>query len=99
MKADALNLDNTTALAVVAYLRGRCCSEARAIKVDRGFGVEVSPGRMVIVDPDDWHSDGKTIIRALIKKAKDGDLEAVRFLMEHGDFTLPSFSVDDDPEV
>ena len=99
MKADALSLDNATALAVVAYLRGRCFPEARAIKVDRGFGVEVSPGRMVIVDPDDWHSDGKAIIRALIKKAKDGDLEAVWFLMERGDFTLPSFSVDGYPEI
>ena len=48
---------------------------------------------MVIVDPDDWHSDAKTIIRKVIENAKEGDLDAVRFLMEHSNFQLPSFRV------
>ena len=95
---DALVLDSTTAEAVVEYLRGRCYPEARTRRLGRGFGIEVSEGRMVIVDPDDWHSDAKTIIRKVIQNARNGDLEAVRFLMKHSDFRLPSFHADDAEE-
>ena len=95
---DALVLSSTTAEAVAEYLRGRCYPEARTRRLGRGFGIEVSEGRMVIVDPDDWHSDAKTIIRKVIEKAKEGNLDAVRFLMEHSDFRLPSFSAKDEEE-
>ena len=93
---DALVLDAATAEAVVEYLRGRCYPEAQTRRLGRGFGIEVSEGRMVIVDPDDWHSDAKSIIRKVIKNARDGDLDAVRFLMEHSDFQLPSFRVNEE---
>ena len=90
---DALSLDETTAAAVVNYLRVRCFPEARTVRLPRGFGIEVSSGRLVIVDPDDWHSDAKTIVRKVVQNAKTGDLEAVRFLMEHSDFKFPPFDM------
>ena len=75
--SDALSLDHSTAEAVVTYLRSRCFPEARSVRLPRGFGIEVSSGRTVIVDPDDWHSDAKTIVRMVIKNAKKGDLARI----------------------
>ena len=95
MTDDALSLDEATAEVVVEYLRGRCFPDAKKIRLHSGFGIQVSPGRMVIIDPDDWHSNTKTIVRSLIKDATKGNLDAVRFLMKHGDFELPSFKIND----
>lgn len=56
------------------------------------FHIEVSPGRFVILE-DDHHANRTEIIRAVIKKAKQGDLEAVEFLLKHSDFEFPQFKV------
>ncbi len=98
MNDDALCLDNQTADVVVDYLKARCFPEAKTVRLPRGFGVEVSPGRSVIVDPDDWHSDAKTIVRRVIEIARKGDLEAVRFLMESSDFKFPPFKMNGETE-
>ena len=89
--------DQTTAEIVVSHLQ-RHYPEAKVERVPRGFGVSVSPGRFLIVDQDDWHSDRKTIIRGIIAKAKKGDLEATKFLLEHSNFKFPDFKVNGDEE-
>ena len=96
--SDALSLDQPTAEAVVNYLKARCFPEAKAVRLARGFGIEISSGRLVIIDPDDWHSDAKTIVRRVIQNARKGDLDAVRFLMEHSDFKFPPFSMNGETE-
>ena len=96
--SDALSLDQPLADAVVSYLRSRCFPEARVVRLARGFGIEVSSGRLVIVDPDDWHSDAKTIVRKVVQNAKGGNLDAVRFLMENSDFKFPPFNMNGETE-
>ena len=87
--SDALSLDQPLADAVVSYLRSRCFPEARVVRLARGFGIEVSSGRLVIVDPDDWHSDAKTIVRKVVQNAKGGHLDGA---VSHGKqrFQIPT---------
>ena len=94
---NALRLDEPTAKAVVECVR-RQYPNAKVETVPRGYGVSISPRRFVIVDPDDWDSDRKGIIRGIVEKAKGGDLEAVKFLLEHSDFEFPSFQVNGDEQ-
>ena len=89
--------DQATAQIVVSHLQ-RHYPGAKVERVPRGFGVLVSPGRFLIVDPDDWHSDRKTIIRGIIAKAKKGDLEAIEFLLKSSNFKFPDFKVNGDEE-
>ena len=96
---DALIPENDQAASIAGYLHDRGFSNARAIPTRDGFGVEVSPGRMVIIDPNDCHSDRKIIERKIISKAKGGDLEAVRFLLDHSDFEFPDFKVNGNHEA
>ena len=92
---NAIRLDQPTAERLAEYMR-REHPQAEAVQVPRGWGVRVSPRRYVIVDPDDWDSDRKLITRKIVDNAKKGDLEAIKFLLEHSDFKFPSFAVNGD---
>jgi len=93
---NALELNETVATALADFLQ-REYPQAKVSQLPRGYsGVEVSPGRYVIVDPDDWDSDRKMITRKIVENAKNGDLDAVKFLLEHSDFKFPSFDVNGD---
>ena len=45
---------------------------------------------------DDWESDSRAIVRKIIDNARNGNLEAVKFLLEHNNFELPDFKVNGD---
>ncbi len=72
--------------------------EAKPVSVSPGssslmFYVEVEPGRFLIIDNDDINTDRNLIIRSVIEKAKKGDLDAVKFLLDHSNFEFPDFKV------
>ena len=60
---------------------------------DGMYHIHVEPGRFLIVDNDDISSDRHQIVRSVIERAKKGDLESVKFLLEHSDFKFPDFKV------
>ena len=85
------------ATALLEHLQSHGFPNAQIVAANRGHAIEVSSGRMLIVDPDDWHSDAKAIVRGVIDRAKKGELDAVRFLMENSDFNFPSFKPNGEP--
>ena len=96
-----LVFNGESAHALEKQLKSQGFPDARAFQVRHlkdEYHVEVSPGRFVILE-DDLHANRTDIIRAVIRKAKQGDLKAIRFLLKHSDFAFPSFKVNgDDPE-
>ena len=63
---------------------------------DGMYHIQVEPGRFLIVENDDICSDRHQIIRSVVERAKKGDLESVRFLLEYSDFDFPNFKVNGD---
>ena len=86
-----------SALALQKHLKSDF-PEANPIQVSHHkdeFHFEVSPGRFIILE-DDLHANRTEIIRAVVNKAKKGDLEAVAFLLKHSDLEFPRFKVNGD---
>ena len=88
-----IEFDGETAVKVLACIK-KTFQKARIREVGAdAYHVEVSQGRFLIVENDDIHSDRSQIIRAVIEKAKKGDLDAVKFLLDHSNFEFPDFQV------
>ena len=55
--------------------------------------VEASPGRFLIIDNDDLHTDRQEISKAVIGNDKKGNLDSVKFLLKHSIFDSPDFKI------
>ena len=91
---NVLWLDAPTSEVLAGYLKQHYPGAA-AVEEDGKFGVAITQGKFLLI-PDDWASDTRAIVRKIIENAKNGDLEAVKFLLEHSNFTFPDFKVNGD---
>ena len=94
MKGEIVTLNNQTAEAVADQLRQHGYPDARAVQVELGFGVSVSPDRYIILDPVDIHESALEVIEGIMKKAKGGDIEAAEWLDRRGLLMLPTKNED-----
>ena len=89
MGYDVVTLNSALADALGAYMREHDWPDAKAVPVQGGYGIDVSDGRFVIVEPTNLQQEGVDIILAIVSKAKKGDIKAAEWLDERGIIPLP----------
>lgn len=92
-----VRLNGAASAAVLDSLKGQNFPNARCKEVEHSwFHIEVEEGKFLIIDNDDLNTDRNHIIRSVIEKAKKGDLDAVKFLLDHSNFEFPDFKINGD---